>query len=58
MPEVVEALEKHRAWLAETGRLAARRRARAAAEIEAIALGVLRARFGSLHGGPDSPLAA
>ena len=56
VPEVVEALEKHRAWLAETGRLAARRRARAAAEIEAIALGVLRSRFGSLHG--DSRLAA
>lgn len=54
--EVVEALEKHRAWLAETGRLAARRRARAAAEIEAIALGVLRSRFGSLHG--DSRLAS
>ncbi|HEV2347466.1 MAG TPA: methylmalonyl Co-A mutase-associated GTPase MeaB [Actinocrinis sp.] len=53
--EVVEALEKHRAWLAETGRLAARRRARAAAEIEAIALAVLRSRFGTLHG--DSRLA-
>lgn len=53
--EVVEALEKHRAWLAETGRLAARRRARAAAEIEAIALAVLRSRFGMLHS--DSRLA-
>ncbi len=54
--EVVEALEKHRAWLAETGGLAARRRARAAAEIEAIAFATLRARFGSLHG--DSRIAA
>ena len=54
--EVVEALEKHRAYLAETGLLLARRRARAAAEIEAIALGVLRSRYGSVHGGPDSPL--
>jgi LAO/AO transport system kinase len=45
--EVVEALEKHRAWLAETGNLAARRRTRIAAEIEALALGALRARFGS-----------
>ncbi|HET9168701.1 MAG TPA: methylmalonyl Co-A mutase-associated GTPase MeaB [Actinospica sp.] len=54
--EVVEALEKHRAYLAETGLLATRRRARAAAEIEAIALGVLRSRYGSVHGGPDSPL--
>jgi len=54
--EVVEALEKHRAWLAETGRLATRRRARAAAEIEAIAFAVLRSRFGSLHG--DSRIGA
>jgi LAO/AO transport system kinase len=48
--EVVEALEKHRAWLAETGELAARRRRRAADEIEAIALAALRARIGDLHG--------
>jgi LAO/AO transport system kinase len=54
--EVVAALDKHRGWLAETGRLAARRRARAAAEIEAIAFAALRARFGSLHG--DSRIAA
>jgi LAO/AO transport system kinase len=54
--ELVEALEKHRAYLAETGLLATRRRARAAAEIEAIALGVLRSRYGSVHGDRDSPL--
>ncbi|KQV23692.1 MULTISPECIES: methylmalonyl Co-A mutase-associated GTPase MeaB [unclassified Kitasatospora] len=48
--EVVEALEKHRAWLAETGELAVRRRRRAADEIEAIALSTLRARIGDLHG--------
>jgi LAO/AO transport system kinase len=54
--ELVEALEKHRAWLAETGGLAARRRARAASEIEAIAFAVLRSRFGPLHG--DSRIAA
>ncbi|MBR7836186.1 methylmalonyl Co-A mutase-associated GTPase MeaB [Actinospica durhamensis] len=54
--EVVEALEKHRAYLAETGRLQARRLARAAAEIEAIALGVLRTRYGSVHGSDDTPL--
>ena len=54
--EVVEALEKHRAWLAETGKLATRRKARAAAEIEAIAVAVLRRRFGDLHG--DSRLSA
>jgi LAO/AO transport system kinase len=59
--EVVEALEKHRAWLAETGQLAVRRRARAAAEIEAIAFAVLRSRFGSLRSGSqhdDSRIAA
>ncbi|GAA0668682.1 methylmalonyl Co-A mutase-associated GTPase MeaB [Kitasatospora atroaurantiaca] len=48
--EVVEALEKHRAWLAETGELATRRRRRAADEVEAIALAALRARIGDLHG--------
>ncbi|MFF2658055.1 methylmalonyl Co-A mutase-associated GTPase MeaB [Kitasatospora sp. NPDC058032] len=48
--EVVEALEKHRAWLDEHGELAVRRRRRAADEIEAIALAALRARIGDLHG--------
>ncbi|MFC9326479.1 methylmalonyl Co-A mutase-associated GTPase MeaB [Kitasatospora sp. NPDC057015] len=48
--EVVEALEKHRAWLEEHGELAARRRRRASDEIEAIALTALRARIGDLHG--------
>ncbi|MFI9361263.1 methylmalonyl Co-A mutase-associated GTPase MeaB [Kitasatospora sp. NPDC053057] len=48
--EVVEALEKHRAWLEEHGELAARRRRRAAQEIEAIALAELRARIGDLSG--------
>ncbi|MFF2041662.1 methylmalonyl Co-A mutase-associated GTPase MeaB [Kitasatospora sp. NPDC058170] len=48
--EVVEALEKHRAWLEESGELAVRRRRRAADEIEAIALATLRARIGDLHG--------
>ncbi|GHH61624.1 methylmalonyl Co-A mutase-associated GTPase MeaB [Kitasatospora indigofera] len=48
--EVVEALEKHRAWLGEHGELAARRRRRASDEIEAIALTALRARIGDLHG--------
>ncbi|WP_380285364.1 methylmalonyl Co-A mutase-associated GTPase MeaB [Kitasatospora purpeofusca] len=54
--EVVEALEKHRAWLDEHGGLAVRRRRRAADEIEAIALAALRARIGDLHG--DRQLAA
>ncbi|MFI6443027.1 methylmalonyl Co-A mutase-associated GTPase MeaB [Kitasatospora sp. NPDC050543] len=48
--EVVEALEKHRAWLEEHGELAVRRRRRAADEIEAIALSALRARIGDLRG--------
>ncbi|MFF9643952.1 methylmalonyl Co-A mutase-associated GTPase MeaB [Kitasatospora aureofaciens] len=48
--EVVEALEKHRAWLEEHGELVARRRRRAAQEIEAIALAELRARIGDLSG--------
>lgn len=48
--EVVEALFEHRAWLERTGELAVRRRARAAAEIEAIAFGILRTRIGDLRG--------
>jgi LAO/AO transport system kinase len=47
---VLEAVEKHRAWMAEHGELARRRRARAAAEIEAIALGTVKRRFGQVHG--------
>ncbi|MFD7730786.1 methylmalonyl Co-A mutase-associated GTPase MeaB [Kitasatospora phosalacinea] len=48
--ELVEALEKHRGWLAETGELDARRRRRAAQEVEAITLAALRARIGDLRG--------
>ena len=48
--EVVEALEKHRAWMEEHGVLAERRRARAAHEVEAIALTALRERIGDLRG--------
>jgi LAO/AO transport system kinase len=49
--EVVAALERHRAWLEETGDLARRRLRRASDEVEAIALTALRARIGDLHGG-------
>jgi LAO/AO transport system kinase len=49
--EVVEALEKHHAWMAEHGELAARRRRRAAQEIENIAVTALRERIGDLRGG-------
>ncbi len=51
--EVVEEIERHGAWLAEKGELDRRRRARAADEVEAIALTVLRARIGDLRGGED-----
>jgi len=43
--DVLAALDKHRAWLAEHGELSRRRRDRAAAEIEAIALAALRDRI-------------
>jgi LAO/AO transport system kinase len=50
LDKLVEAIEKHRAWMAEHGELDRRRRARAAAEIEAIAVGTVRQRFGQVHG--------
>ncbi len=48
--ELVEALEKHRAWMEERGVLAERRRARASHEVETIAVTTLRERIGDLHG--------
>ncbi|MGR4882185.1 methylmalonyl Co-A mutase-associated GTPase MeaB [Streptomyces sp. LARHCF249] len=48
--ELVEALEKHRAWMDEHGVLAERRTARAAHEVETIAVTSLRARMADLHG--------
>jgi LAO/AO transport system kinase len=48
--EVVEALEKHRAWMEERGVLAERRRSRAAHEVETIAVTALRERIGDLSG--------
>ncbi|WP_327114529.1 methylmalonyl Co-A mutase-associated GTPase MeaB [Streptomyces sp. NBC_01341] len=48
--EVVEALEKHRAWMEEHGVLAERRKARAAREVETIAVTALRERIADLHG--------
>ena len=48
--DVLAALDKHREWLAKSGELARRRSDRAAAEIEAIALGTVRERFASVHG--------
>ncbi|WP_407561259.1 methylmalonyl Co-A mutase-associated GTPase MeaB [Streptomyces sp. 184] len=48
--EVVEALEKHRAWMEEHGVLARRRLRRAAGEVETIAVTALRERMADLHG--------
>ncbi|MCX4548133.1 methylmalonyl Co-A mutase-associated GTPase MeaB [Streptomyces sp. NBC_01387] len=48
--EVVEALEKHRAWMEERGVLKDRRRTRAAHEVETIAVTALRERIGDLRG--------
>ncbi|MEU3060741.1 methylmalonyl Co-A mutase-associated GTPase MeaB [Streptomyces subrutilus] len=48
--ELVEALEKHRAWTGERGVLAERRTARAAREVETIAVTALRARIADLRG--------
>ncbi|MEV6778114.1 methylmalonyl Co-A mutase-associated GTPase MeaB [Streptomyces syringium] len=50
LDEVVEALEKHRAWMGERGVLSERRVARAAREVETIAVTALRERIGDLHG--------
>ncbi|MFI6556571.1 methylmalonyl Co-A mutase-associated GTPase MeaB [Streptomyces griseus] len=48
--EVVEALEKHRAWMEERGVLAERRTARAAHEVETIAVTALREKIADLRG--------
>ncbi|MFF2504521.1 methylmalonyl Co-A mutase-associated GTPase MeaB [Streptomyces sp. NPDC058067] len=48
--EVVEALEKHRAWMEEHGVLQERRLARASTEVETIAVTALRERIADLHG--------
>jgi LAO/AO transport system kinase len=49
--DVLAAIGKHRDWLMQGGNLTARRERRAAVEVEAIALGTLRARIGSLREG-------
>ena len=56
--EIIEAVAKHRAWLAEHGQLEARREHRAGVEVEEIALGVLRGRIGSLRDGDALPALA
>jgi len=51
--DVLEAIGKHYAWMAEKGVLEERRERRAADEIEAIAVQALRARMGDLREGSD-----
>ncbi len=53
--DVVEAVERHGAWLEGSGQLQARRAQRAADEVEAIALSVLRERMGDLRGSESLP---
>jgi len=48
--DVVAALAKHHDWMQRSGELERRRRARAASEIEAIAMGEVRQRFAGVHG--------
>ncbi len=48
--EVVDALDKHRRWLDDSGERSRRQQERAAAEIEAIAVAALRERMGDVHG--------
>jgi LAO/AO transport system kinase len=49
--DIINAVQKHRGWLIEHGELRRRRETRAAAEVEAIALGTLRERLGSIRAG-------
>ncbi len=49
--DVLGAIAKHRDWLAKHGELDRRRKARAAAEIEAITLAAVRQRIGEHHDG-------
>ncbi len=50
LDDVVAEIDKHRAWLEESGELERRRTRRARDEIEAIAVTALRARWGDVHG--------
>ena len=56
--DLLAAIESHHEWLASSGELAARRRRRAACEVEAIALAAVRARFTSATGGALDAAAA
>jgi LAO/AO transport system ATPase len=50
VPDVLARIEEHSAWLAASGEGRRRRVARAAREVEAIAVAGLRARLGDVHG--------
>jgi LAO/AO transport system kinase len=50
LEEVVAEVERHRAWLTESGELQRRRARRARGEIEAIAVTALRTRWADVHG--------
>jgi LAO/AO transport system kinase len=50
---LLEELDRHAAWLAESGELVRRRTLRARGEVEAVALAALRERWGSAGTGPD-----
>jgi LAO/AO transport system kinase len=50
LPELVEAISEHRAWLESSGTGSARRRLRARSEIQGIALAALQARFAGVGG--------
>ena len=50
LDEVVAEIDRHRAWLEESGELERRRTRRARDEIEAIAVTALRERWGDVHG--------
>ena len=50
LPELVAAIDGHRQWLASSGTGATRRRSRARAEIQGIALAALQARFAGIGG--------
>lgn len=53
--DIVTAIDKHALWLVEHDELRRRREARASAEVEAIALGTLRGRLGSVREGTSLP---
>jgi len=51
LDDLVAALDAHHVWLLESGRLDAKRRVRAAEEVESIAVTALREQMGDLRGG-------